>query len=721
MKRYILWLLFILGAAPYVQAQFGDIKLIAHRGGVVDEHTDENSIASVKKAAAAGYYMVELDVRMTRDSVLIVHHDRNLRRFFEIDKLVDELDWNELRTFKSANGHVVEKFSDMLSLAKAEGLQVMIDLKIQGNHQKQFSEIYDQLVDLDLAEKALIIPTEEATDYFRGKIKVSCTRKQIEAYQQRGDYSPQHYYLFANPSKEDYLWATANGIQVVGVLNYRPSNPDNYRQTAAYLSSLGVEYIQLDSQFADFFKKEDLTATRDSLFFKDGQFKITQFTDLHWDERSAGTKQTTATIRAVLDREKPDFAMLTGDLPASRPASEAWDAIARIFEDYRIPWAVTLGNHDDEVGMSRSDNFDFLKGKPYFIGEKGPAISGAGNYVLPLYSTEDKEVKALLYALDTHNKPANPLHGHYNWIQFDQIKWYREISDYYTSLNEGNPVPALAFLHIPLPEYGQVHKDEKWRLGNASGGDGPGGLNSGMFVNFLAKQDVMGVFAGHNHSNDAIGKYMDVALAYGRTTGADAYGSLERGARIILLYEGKRAFDTWIRTPTQVEFKYYYPSGISELEEQQMTYWDAVHDENFEQGVAYRYFEGGRLEKIADISANTRLIKSGKTDNITIDIATARDSFAFEFSGYIKIPRDGVYNFYTYSDDGSQLWVADQLVVDNDGSHNERRRDGKIALKKGYHRFLIQYFDDYMGEVLQVGISSRDLTEMLIPDKMLFR
>src|SRR5690606_40315059 len=66
-------------------------------------------------------------------------------------------------------------------------------------------------------------------------------------------------------------------------------------------------------------------------------------------------------------------------------------------------------------------------------------------YVLPLYSTEDKEVKALLYALDTHNNPATPLHGHYNWIQFDQIKWYREISDYYTSLNEGNPVPALAF------------------------------------------------------------------------------------------------------------------------------------------------------------------------------------------------------------------------------------------------------------------------------------
>lgn len=721
MNKFIVWLLLFLGAAPYTQAQFGNTKLIAHRGGVVDMHTDENSRASIEKAATDGYYMVELDVRMTRDSVLIVHHDRNMQRFFGIDKMVEELNWDEVRQFQSENGHTIERFSDMLKLAKQMGLQVMVDLKLRGNHQKKFVEIFTLLSNLNLDKDALIIPTEEATDYFRGKVKLSCTRKQIEDYQHRDDYSPKHYYLFANPSEQDYIWARANDIQVVGVLNYRPSNPDNYRQTAQHLTDLGVEYIQLDSRFDNFFEMEHTAAIRDSLFFREGLFKIAQFTDLHWDERSANTRQTIATIRAVLDQEKPDLAILTGDLPASRPASEAWNNIARIFEDYRTPWTVTLGNHDDEVGMSRADNFDFLENKPYFIGEKGPTISGAGNYVLPVYSLESKGVKALLYAFDTHNKPTNPLYGHYNWIQFDQINWYRELSDFYISLNQGIPVPALAFLHIPLPEYSQVHKDEKWRVGNAGGGDGSGTLNSGMFVNFLAKQDVMAVFAGHNHSNDYIGKYMDVALGYGRTTGEDAYGSLERGARIILLYEGKRAFDTWIRTPTKVEFTYYFPSGITELEEREMTYWEASDYKNLVPGVNYRYFEGGRLQKIADISSNARLVKSGTADDISLDIALVQDSFAIEFSGYINIPKDGVYNFFTYSDDGSQLWLADQLVVDNDGSHNERRRNGRIALKKGYHRFLLKYFDDYMGEVLQIGISSRDLTETLVPKEMLFR
>ena len=92
-----------------------------------------------------------------------------------------------------------------------------------------------------------------------------------------------------------------------------------------------------------------------------------------------------------------------------------------------------------------------------------------------------------------------------------------------------------------------------------------------------------------------------------------------------------------------------------------------------------------------------------------------------EFIGHLKIPKDGVYNFYTYSDDGSQLWIADQLVVDNDGSHNERRREGKIALRKGYHRLVLKYFDDYMGQQLQVGISSREISERLLPKEMLFR
>lgn len=253
MKNYILWLLLILGTVPYAKAQFGDIKLIAHRGGVVDEHTDEHSLAAIEKAAQQGYYMVELDVRSTKDGILVVHHDKDLKRFFNVDKLLADLTWEEMRRYTSTNGHQIQELQTMLALCRSRGLQVMIDLKISGSDQSLFECIYDMLHLHGMADQALIIPSAEATDYFRGKIKLSCTRQQLETYQTRDDYSPAHYYLFANPSPEDFEWAVAHHIQVVGAINYRASSGVDYAALAKKLIELGVGYVQLDSRFAKYF------------------------------------------------------------------------------------------------------------------------------------------------------------------------------------------------------------------------------------------------------------------------------------------------------------------------------------------------------------------------------------------------------------------------------------------------------------------------------------
>lgn len=98
----------------------------------------------------------------------------------------------------------------------------------------------------------------------------------------------------------------------------------------------------------------------------------------------------------------------------------------------------------------------------------------------------------------------------------------------------------------------------------------------------------------------------------------------------------------------------------------------------------------------------------------------ARDSFAMVFRGVIDIPKRGVYRFYTYSDDGSRLSIDNRVVVDNDGSHSAKRVDGNVALEAGLHKIEVVYFEDYMGEVLEVGWSSRSIREELIPDKNLF-
>ena len=66
--------------------------------------------------------------------------------------------------------------------------------------------------------------------------------------------------------------------------------------------------------------------------------------------------------------------------------------------------------------------------------------------------------------------------------------------------------------------------------------------------------------------------------------------------------------------------------------------------------------------------------------------------FAARFFGYLEVPEEGVYTFYTYSSDGSVLSIGGQRVVDNDGRHPFRERAGKIALTKGRHPIDIGYF-----------------------------
>jgi hypothetical protein len=86
-------------------------------------------------------------------------------------------------------------------------------------------------------------------------------------------------------------------------------------------------------------------------------------------------------------------------------------------------------------------------------------------------------------------------------------------------------------------------------------------------------------------------------------------------------------------------------------------------------------------------------VKMGITDSITISKKQRRDKFGFIFDGYIKIEKEGIYTFFIQSDDGSKLYIDDKEIVDNDGDHGNQEKEGRAALKKGYHRLKVLYFD----------------------------
>lgn len=233
-------------------------KLIAHRGGVVDSLRGENSMEALQEAIRRGYDMIEIDVRLTSDGILVTHHDASLKRTFGIDKPLSALTWKELFALKNKIGYRILPLEEVLKQAQAH-LQIMIDLKIPGYNPDAFDKMIFLLKKYDLYDHALMIGTDESTSFFTGKIKLSCTRQQLEANMKQPGYAAANYYLFSGDiSAADAAWAKDNNILAIGVVNAWAFDKADGRKLAAEqatrLKDAGLTWFQIDSIFEPFFR-----------------------------------------------------------------------------------------------------------------------------------------------------------------------------------------------------------------------------------------------------------------------------------------------------------------------------------------------------------------------------------------------------------------------------------------------------------------------------------
>jgi hypothetical protein len=299
----------------------------------------------------------------------------------------------------------------------------------------------------------------------------------------------------------------------------------------------------------------NIHAQKKVLKFHDGKFKIVQFTDLHWiaDEQHAPANDSTLQLmKYVIDIEKPDFVVFTGDVVVSGGAAEAWKEVTQPLMDLKVPFVVTFGNHDTETDISKEQILKIIQNNPFNLTcNAGKGVDGVGNCAIPVKSTNGKTNKWVLYLFDSQAYAHEPdtLVKRYDWIKFSQIQWYRSQSEAFTRMNNHVALPALSFFHIPLPEFEWV-RDLKTTLGSKEEEVCAPYYNSGLFTSFIEMRDVLGVFVGHDHNDDFVGCTGNICLGYGRKTGYNsAYSEiLERGARVIELYENEKKFDTHIRT-----------------------------------------------------------------------------------------------------------------------------------------------------------------------------
>ena len=149
----------------------------------------------------------------------------------------------------------------------------------------------------------------------------------------------------------------------------------------------------------------------------------------------------------------------------------------------------------------------------------------------------------------------------------------------------------------------------------------------------------------------------------------------------------------------------YHPSAVITREYQEFKAVSGVH---------YKYFEG--TEKRIRSGLTSLPTRTGIVSQISYrEIETNKSAYSLQFLASITIETEGEYTFYTGSNDGSMLYINNQLVVNNGGDHGYQEESGKIFLTKGKHFIEVGYFQVGGGQDLFVFYEGPGIEKQEIP------
>ena len=239
---------------------FNGYKLIAHRGGIVEGKYDEFDPASIQAAVAQGYFMLEIDVRETKDGVLIVHHDPDFNRFFNDPRRVDECSWDEVKLIKSIKGDYHPLLFEEVAKMCSGKVKVMLDIKVSDKSPEFYLKLEEILIKHNLLKGAYFIDVE-SKKYFWGKAKFLFRAHEAQTILEKyrsGEDVACHYFLFDDGAKLTsslIKMCQSASITVVPSVNfghYRMENPmRGAKRDIGFLKECGVTQFQIDSDFDD--------------------------------------------------------------------------------------------------------------------------------------------------------------------------------------------------------------------------------------------------------------------------------------------------------------------------------------------------------------------------------------------------------------------------------------------------------------------------------------
>lgn len=271
---------------------------------------------------------------------------------------------------------------------------------------------------------------------------------------------------------------------------------------------------------------------------------ILQITDLHLaygiDHRDQRTYQL---IEALVKSDDYDLVVVTGDITMSPQAPMLFRQFVKHMESLKTPWTFIFGNH--ETDFHRYEHFlNQLENTTYLKFKVGPKLEdgGVGNFMIEFTKSNSIFYKAYFLDSKAERTDYTEEEGEYDYLSFAQVAWYENNV-------ASDQVESIVFMHMPLRQYIEVDDDfigffkEKKVYAQ--------GIDTGFFQAMLTHQKSKAVFVGHDHNNDFYFMNQGIMLAYGRATGFNAYGILERGGRMIKITQNLE-IETYIIVESEV-------------------------------------------------------------------------------------------------------------------------------------------------------------------------
>lgn len=166
----------------------------------------------------------------------------------------------------------------------------------------------------------------------------------------------------------------------------------------------------------------------------------------------------------------------------------------------------------------------------------------------------------------------------------------------------------------------------------------------------------------------------------------------------------------------------FSPSGnrsdIYTLNYRQQSFFKPVTASGLQPGLKLEYY-------FAPFKSVTKI--SGKPDSVFYvhnaiipdSLGKGGQSFGATLTGYINVPATAVYSFFLTADDGANLYIDNEKVVDNDGWHAPMQKSGQIALQQGLHTFEIKFVEGGGGYTLKLEYRVNGGKIERIPDEWL--